>query len=163
MNEAGDTHGSYNTPFSFPENMSPESPPDHIVGNPLLPSFFQFVSEMFSLSKLHKCSCIVHRRRKKNSTVSNYFVTIKHANVGAAFNKLLWTFRRKERMNQQKIRIIKGLLQNQYFEPLIENESETGVWNFPWNTHRVLKNFRGCSGKRRLWVKPSPRWWEEKD
>lgn len=26
-----------------------------------------------------------------------------------------------------KIRIIKGLLQNQYFEPLIENESETGV------------------------------------
>lgn len=67
MNEAGDTHGSYNTPFSFPENMSPESPPDHSVGNPLLPSFFQFISEMLSLSELHKCSCIVHKKKGKKS------------------------------------------------------------------------------------------------
>lgn len=46
-----------------------------------------------------------------------------------------------------KIQNHQRLLQNQYFEPLIENESETGVWNFPWNTHRVLKKFF----KRVLW------------
>lgn len=102
LNGAGDTHVSYNVPFCLPENMSPEPPPDLIVGNPPLPLFFQFIFEMFSLSTVHKCSCIVHRRRKKTPLFSIILLTIKHANVGATFNKLLWTFRRKERMNQQK-------------------------------------------------------------
>lgn len=40
MNGAGDTHVSYNTSVSLPENMSPEPPLDLIVGNPPLPLFF---------------------------------------------------------------------------------------------------------------------------
>lgn len=102
LKETGDTHVSYNAPFCLPESMSPEPPPDLTVRNPPLPLFFQFISEMFSLSTVHKCSCIVPRRRKKTPLFSIILLTIKHANVGATFNKLLWTFRRKERMNQQK-------------------------------------------------------------